>query len=56
MDQFDRQARRLDEAYENGQLSREEYDWEMRELILDQRAYAQDRAQEAYNDAMGGIY
>lgn len=53
MNQFDRQARRLDEAYENGQLSREEYDDEIRDLALDQRAYAEDQAQNVYDDLMG---
>lgn len=53
MDQFERAEQQLEKDYENGNLSRKEFDYEMRELIRDRRAAADEAAQCAYDDEMG---
>ena len=45
---------RLDQDYEAGNISGEEYQAEMRELNAELRDAAADEAQSAYDDYMGG--
>ncbi len=53
MGPFDRAADQLEKAYENEELTSEEYEAEMQGLREEQREYASERAQEAYDDVMG---
>lgn len=50
MDAFEREERRLEEQYENGELSNKEFTKELNELFRDYRASAEEAAQRAYDD------
>lgn len=51
---YDREENALVEQFNNGQISRKEFDEAMRELNQELRAQAQEAADEAYDNAMGG--
>lgn len=53
MNQFDREEEYLCNAYNNGEISLQEYNREMRELQRAYRESARESAQEAYDSEMG---
>ena len=46
--QLEREEQDLDERYERGEISSEEYNRELKEMYRDYRAAAEERAQDAY--------
>lgn len=48
MDQLEREEEALTQQYENGEISTKEYNDAIRELYRDARAFAEERAREAY--------
>ena len=53
MSWYDREVERIEKDYDEGVLTNEEYDAEMRDLNESLRAEAEERAEAAYNDTMG---
>ncbi len=53
MNNYDREEDELSEAYNNGELTLKEYNFEMRELRRSYQAEAEEAAQRAYDDVMG---
>lgn len=54
MDQFDRAVDELECDLEEGVITRQEFDKELRLLRESFQAAAEEKAQRAYDDAMGG--
>jgi len=54
MDWFDRAEDELCAALNRGEITQAEYQREMREIAAELRAQAEDAAEQAYNDTMGG--
>jgi hypothetical protein len=52
MNAWEREEDALVEQFNNGEISRKEFDQEMRELHQDMRAAANEAAQEAYDQVM----
>jgi hypothetical protein len=53
-DQMDKEEERLHNDLAAGRITRKEFDEGMRDLRAEMRQYAQDQADDAYNNAMGG--
>ncbi len=56
MDQFEREEEAIEEAYANGEITAKEYSKQMRELLQDYRAVAEEAAEEAYFNEMARWY
>ncbi len=54
MEWFDKEVERLEEELDRGEITTEEYNKEMRELRHALRGEAEEVAERAYNDTMGG--
>ena len=54
MDWYDKAEKELVEAFNNGEISKSEFQREMRQLNAEPRDQAHQAADEAYNDVMGG--
>jgi hypothetical protein len=54
MDPFDRAAEQIERDYDQGVITSDEYQEVIRDLRADAREYAQECADKAYDDAMGG--
>ena len=54
MNGFDRAAEQIEDMLERGEISSKEYEEYMADLRQEQRESAQEAAQQAYDDAMGG--
>ena len=52
-DWYEREEDRLCEAINSGEISRSDFDKEMRNLNDELRGAAEEAAEQAYNDAMG---
>ena len=53
MNWYDKQVERLEKDYENGGVSEEDFDLEMKYLNESLRQEAEEQAERAYNDVMG---
>ena len=56
MDWYEKAEDELVEQFNNGEITRKEFDYEMRELRREFRQLAEDAAQETYDTYMGGGY
>ena len=56
MDQFDREVERLEKDLDEGLISIAEFNQQMREIRYAHQAYAEERAQEAYNDIIDNYF
>lgn len=54
MDQFDKAVEALERDLENGTITRQEFEKELRMLRADFQCAAEEEARRAYDDAMGG--
>lgn len=55
MDQFDREAADIEDAFDRGEIDGQQRDYELRELTRDYRAYAEEEAQRAYDNRMSEV-
>lgn len=51
---YDRAEQEIESAYEKGEISSAEYRQQMRDLNDELRGSAEEAAEQAYNDTMGG--
>jgi hypothetical protein len=52
MNQMDRQIERLERDLENGDISQADFNYEVREIERDARAFAEEEAQRAYENTL----
>lgn len=51
---FEQEEQAIIEAYERGEITREEHDLELREMQRDYQAAAEEAAEDAYQDELQG--
>lgn len=54
MEWFDKAVEEIEQDYDNGNISNKEYNEQMRELRCELRGAAEQHAEDAYTDYLGG--